>query len=554
MVGTLPPGDTRLASRPLPGQDLRLSYRSEIDDTEQPYALYVPAGYDGRRPWPLVINLHGTSAGLSLEYVGQTSEHYTADENAAPLWAAERHGALLVTPFGRGITEFRGIGENDVFCAVADVQRRYRVDAERISMTGLSMGGTGSSELALHYPDYFAAAAPIGAAYSFPWLAANGEHLPFWCIGGEHDRNFQQGGRLVADRMERLNFPTRLDIRTGRGHADFVPEYYDGVIAWLVRQRQRRHPSGYSFSAALPLHGQAYWTAIDAIERPGTIGTVHAQIIGANRLHLATDNLTGVAVLPDPAVGELAAQVKPVQVIVDKMRALAPSADIAPVMQQVEDILDDSIVAAGYSIAKESKPYSTDLSQLDVEKLSETFESLRIQTINERFRWNVERKLLKLVQLNPTRTDFAKRFQALIDDYNAGSPNDEELEFLRQLVIFAQGLSKEEQRGVSERLDEEELAIFDLLTKSHINLSDAEREKIKATARDLLATLKSEKLTLDWRKRQQARAEVHVTIKQFLDAGLPQAYTPELFTQKTTAVFEHVYDAYYGAGQSIYAA
>ena len=91
-MGTLPPGDTRLASRPLPGQDLRLSYRSAIDDTEQPYALYVPVGYDGRRSWPLVINLHGTSAGLSPEYVGQTSEHYTADENAAPLWAAERHG------------------------------------------------------------------------------------------------------------------------------------------------------------------------------------------------------------------------------------------------------------------------------------------------------------------------------------------------------------------------------------------------------------------------------------------------------------------------------
>ena len=260
------------------------------------------------------------------------------------------------------------------------------------------------------------------------------------------------------------------------------------------------------------------------------------------------------AVLPDPAVGEFAAQVKSVQVLVDKMRALAPPADIAPVMQQVEDILDDSIVAAGYSIAKESKPYSTDLSQLDVEKLSETFESLRIQTINERFRWNVERKLLKLVQLNPTRTDFAKRFQTLIDDYNSGSLNDEELEFLRQLVIFAQGLSKEEQRGVSERLDEEELAIFDLLTKSEVNLSAAEREKIKATARELLATLKAEKLTLDWRKRQQARAEVRVTIGKFLDQGLPTAYTQELLEQKTTTVFEHVYDAYYGAGQSIYAA
>ncbi|MAG36214.1 MAG: hypothetical protein CL878_08215 [Dehalococcoidia bacterium] len=106
--------------------------------------------------------------------------------------------------------------------------------------------------------------------------------------------------------MERLNFPARLDIRAGRGHADFVPEYYDKVIAWLVRKQVQRHPTGYSFSATLPLHGQAYWTAIDAIVQPGTIGTVHAQIIGPNRLRLATDNLAGVAVLPDPALVDLA--------------------------------------------------------------------------------------------------------------------------------------------------------------------------------------------------------------------------------------------------------
>lgn len=258
------------------------------------------------------------------------------------------------------------------------------------------------------------------------------------------------------------------------------------------------------------------------------------------------------AVLPDPAVGELATQVEPVQIIAAKIRALASPADIAPVMQSMEDILDDSIATAGYSIAAENKPYSTDLSQLDVDKLSATFATPRIQTINERFRWNVQQKLLKLVQLNPTRRDFAKRFQALIDDYNAGRLTNEE--FLRQLVRFAQGLSEEEQRGVSERLDEEELAVFDLLTQPPISLSAAEREKIKATARDLLATLKSEKLTLDWRKRQQARAEVHVTIDHFLDAGLPPAYTQELFEEKTADVFEHVYDAYLGTGRSIYAA
>jgi hypothetical protein len=74
-------------------------------------------------------------------------------------------------------------------------------------------------------------------------------------------------------------------------------------------------------------------------------------------------------------------------------------------------------------------------------------------------------------------------------------------------------------------------------------MSDADRDKVKSIARELLATLKAEKLALDWRKRQQSRAEVRVTIETLLDQGLPRVYTPELCEKKTTAVFQHVYDA-----------
>jgi len=49
-------------------------------------------------------------------------------------------------------------------------------------------------------------------------------------------------------------------------------------------------------------------------------------------------------------------------------------------------------------------------------------------------------------------------------------------------------------------------------------------------------------------------AEVRVTIEKLLDQGLPRVYAPKLFEQKTSAVFQHVYDAYYGAGRSLYAA
>jgi type I restriction enzyme, R subunit len=99
-----------------------------------------------------------------------------------------------------------------------------------------------------------------------------------------------------------------------------------------------------------------------------------------------------------------------------------------------------------------------------------------------------------------------------------------------------------------------QLALFDLFTKPSIALTDSERAKVKAVARDLLATLKESKLVLDWRKRQQTRAEVRVTIETLLDLGLPTVYTSDLFEQKSTAVYQHIFDAYYGAGRSIYAA
>lgn len=121
-------------------------------------------------------------------------------------------------------------------------------------------------------------------------------------------------------------------------------------------------------------------------------------------------------------------------------------------------------------------------------------------------------------------------------------------------MAFAQTLTEEEQRSVGERLSEEELAVYDLLTKPEIDLTAKEISQVKKTAKVLLETLKHEKLVLDWRKRQQSRAQVKVAIESVLDDGLPDAYSPEIYQMKTDAVFQHVYDSYYGADRSVYAA
>ena len=73
--------------------------------------------------------------------------------------------------------------------------------------------------------------------------------------------------------------------------------------------------------------------------------------------------------------------------------------------------------------------------------------------------------------------------------------------------------------------------IFDLLTKPEITLTKAEEREVKKVAKQLLETLKREKLVLDWKKRQTTRAAVRYTIETVLDE-LPRTYTPELYQQK----------------------
>jgi type I restriction enzyme, R subunit len=115
-----------------------------------------------------------------------------------------------------------------------------------------------------------------------------------------------------------------------------------------------------------------------------------------------------------------------------------------------------------------------------------------------------------MVRLNESRLNYIETFQQLIADYNAGATTIDQL--WAQLFGFTQDLSAEEQRHVAEQISEEELALFDVLTQPNIILSKAEQAQVKQIARTLLDTLKRERLVLDWRKKQQARACVQVAI------------------------------------------
>ena len=162
----------------------------------------------------------------------------------------------------------------------------------------------------------------------------------------------------------------------------------------------------------------------------------------------------------------------------------------------------------------------------------------------------IRAKLEKLVALNRTRADFSEKFEELIESYNAGSRTIEAL--YQELLNLSNSLSTEEQRHVRENLTEEELVIFDILTRPSPELGTDERAEVKKVARELLTRLKA-LLVLNWRQKSTARSQLKLAIEDALDSGLPRAYTPEIYQQKCSAVFEHVYESYPERNAGVYA-
>jgi type I restriction enzyme R subunit len=252
------------------------------------------------------------------------------------------------------------------------------------------------------------------------------------------------------------------------------------------------------------------------------------------------------AILPDPKANDFAPVKTCLAVLAEKIRTFTEEASIEDLMEKVGQLLDESVAAEGYRIGEE--PSVIDLSQIDFDALKAHFEKGRKHIEAEKLKGTVSKKVQQMVHLNKARGDLLEKFKKLIEEYNKGMDVDT---FFEKLVVFVKELTEEEQRGVAEQLSEEELAIFDILTKPTPDLPTKEKKEVKKVARRLLKTLKEAKLVLDWRKKLKTRADVYATVKTVLDE-LPRTYTPELYQEKCDRVYRHVYDSYQGEGKSVY--
>ena len=255
------------------------------------------------------------------------------------------------------------------------------------------------------------------------------------------------------------------------------------------------------------------------------------------------------AVLPDPAANAFRGDMIVLKVVAEMIRTMSrkqPGKSALAAIAEIERLIGEAIAGAAIEAplpTGEDMERLFDLSTLDFQRLAELFAGGARKTATEILRGQTEERARALASRNPTRIDLLERLNDLIERYNAGSMDVERL--FEELTAFARTLDEEEKRHLKEGLDEDELAVFDILTRPDPRLTKAEELEVRKIARELLAKLKREKFILDWRLKENAKADVRETIRQEFDL-LPPPYDERIWNDKIERTYQFVFE-HFGA-------
>ena len=203
------------------------------DDSAQPFTRYLPSGYSPANSPPLLIFLHGYNPGMGL-----------ADDPYIPAVMAriaDACGACVAAPFGRCNTDYQGIGEQDVFRVIDEMQTRYHTDPQRVVLTGHSMGGLGVWCIGARHPQRFNGLLVIsGRGDFYTWHRLAPVTLPPW------------QRRLVDVQFATAWAPnmTNLSVLAGHGILDDLVTFREGRALFDLIRPHNPHAMFLAFSNA----------------------------------------------------------------------------------------------------------------------------------------------------------------------------------------------------------------------------------------------------------------------------------------------------------------
>lgn len=198
------------------------------------YLVALPDGYDddAQRAWPVVLFLHG---------MGERGSNVNDIKRHGPpklIEAGQSYDAIIVSPQCPESTIWSH--QTDALMALLDkIENEYRVDVDRVYLTGLSMGGYGVLALGSRHPERFAAVVPIcGGGSRIELVTLRG--MPMWFFHGGADPVVpaEESVRLV-EHLNRGGQQAKLTVYPGVDHDSWTPTYNDPEMwGWMLRQKR----------------------------------------------------------------------------------------------------------------------------------------------------------------------------------------------------------------------------------------------------------------------------------------------------------------------------
>ena len=245
------------------------------------------------------------------------------------------------------------------------------------------------------------------------------------------------------------------------------------------------------------------------------------------------------ALVTEPSAFAYAERHDNIEAIYKKLAERRDTADVTELLKELHRIVNEAIRTQAPG-DDQAEGLTFDFSQIDMEKLRDEFakEVPHKATALRDIREIVEQKLSEMLARNPSRMDYQEKYEEIVAGYNREKDRVTIEETFRQLTELMSELDAEQKRAVQEGLNEDELALFDLLRRD--DLGKAERERVKQSSRDLLAAIKARLSELDrfWEK-EQTKADLKVFILDEVFGNLP---TPPFTSEEKQAVASDVYD------------
>ncbi|MFL6216203.1 MAG: prolyl oligopeptidase family serine peptidase [Blastocatellia bacterium] len=213
--------------------DFRKAYLSQADNSYQPYRVFVPSSYDGTRSFPLVIALHGMG--------GDENSYFDYYANGLFKTEAERHGYIVACPKGRKpASMYIGDAERDVLDVMTEMMRAYRIDPDRVYLTGHSMGGYGTLSVAMNHPELFAAIAPVAGGVMSPASLSKIARVPQLLVHGDADRTVPvERSRMIVEAGKKLGAEVKYIEVPGGDHGDVVAPHFKDVFDWFDAHKRK---------------------------------------------------------------------------------------------------------------------------------------------------------------------------------------------------------------------------------------------------------------------------------------------------------------------------